>query len=107
MLPDLLQEERQERLEHHTALQDIKAVLSIASGKNFIKYLFKTMEVTELPPVGLPHDLLLDKLGSLRMGQAIYKLVAEASPDVAGAILAEIEREHNAKISKANANIDG
>ena len=88
-------EELKEQVKHHAVLQDIQAVLATKSGKNFIKYLFENLEVCELPPLGLSGDLLMDKLGCLRAGNAILKIVMEANPDVTGSILAQMERERH------------
>ena len=86
-------EELKERLKHRDALLDIQAVLVTKSGKAFIKYLFESFDVGELPPIGFSGDLLMDRLGFLRAGNAIFKIVAEANPEMAGIILGQIERE--------------
>lgn len=86
-------EEFKERVEHQTALLDIKEVLATKAGKAFIEYLFKSFEVGEIPVIGLTGDLLMDRLGFLRAGNSIFKIVAEANPEIAGMILAKIEKE--------------
>lgn len=87
------QEEIKERIEHRDALLNIRAVITTSSGRAFIKYLIKHLEVAELPDFGLEGDLLREKLGFLRAGQSIFKLISEASHMTAGSILAEVEKE--------------
>ena len=94
----LTEEELKERLEHREVLLDIQAVLATKSGKGFIKYLFKNFDVMEAPPMYLSGEMLMDKLGFLRAGNSIYKIVAEANPEIAGAIIGQIEKEKNAQI---------
>ena len=43
-------------------------------------------------------NFLHDKLGFLRAGNSIYKLVAEANAEMAATILAENEKERYAKL---------
>lgn len=85
--------DRREALEHRDALMAIRAILATNEGRVFFKYLLKNLEVGELPPIGLEGSILFDKLGFLRSGHAIWKLVAEANPKIAGEILANIEKE--------------
>lgn len=98
MSRQLSEEEIKEALEHREVLLDVQAVLATKSGRNFIKYLFKHLGVAELPELGLTGDILMDKLGFLRAGNSIFKLVAEANSEAAGLILAENERWKNAQI---------
>ncbi len=92
------QEDYAEAIEHRDALLDIRAILASASGLRFLKYLFKTLDVTELPEIGLEGNLLHDRLGFLRAGNSIFKLVAEANAEIAGDLLAKNEKERYAKI---------
>lgn len=91
-------EERAEALEHRDALLDLRAVLSSGFGRNFIKYLFKNFEVGHLPPIGFEGSLLMDKLGSLRAGRALFEIVSEADAETAGFLLAQIEKERYEKL---------
>lgn len=92
------QEEIREAIEHRDVLLALRAILATPSGKNFFKYLFKHLEVTELPPVGLEGSLLMDKIGFLRAGNSIYKLVSEADPSIAGSLIAQNEKEKYAQL---------
>ncbi len=94
----LTEEEIREAIEHRDVLLDIRAILATASGKNFFKYLFKALDVCELPEPGLDNDFLRDQLGFLRSGNAIFKLVSEANPEVAGFLLAQKEKDAHAKL---------
>jgi hypothetical protein len=82
-----------EQAEHQHVMLAIRDVLATPSGKIFIKYLLKSFEVGEMPEIGLPHDILLDKLGFLRAGNSVFKIIAEANNVEAGAILGQIEKE--------------
>lgn len=95
---DLTQEEVQDAIEHRDALLDVRAVLATISGRNFFKYLFKSFEVGVLPDYGLEGNFLHDKLGFLRAGNSIFKLVAEADAEQAATILAKIEKDRYAKL---------
>lgn len=86
-------EERREALEHRDALLDIRAILSTSHGRRFFKYLFKVLDVAELPDIGVEGPLLHERLGFLRVGHSIFKLASEANHEVSGQILAEIEKE--------------
>lgn len=95
---EIANEELRERLKHRDVLLDIQAVLATKSGKNFIKYLFESFEVGEMPAIGITGDFLMDRLGFLRAGNSIFKIIAEASPEMAGSILAQVEKEKYDKI---------
>lgn len=84
-------------------LLDIQAILATKVGKNFITYLFVNLEVGELPVIGLSGEFLLDRLGFLRAGNSIFKMVAEASPEIAGQILGHIEKVKNENNKHAQA----
>jgi hypothetical protein len=96
--PSETPEDQKEMVEHRDALLDIRAILKTASGKNFVKYLFKTLGAAELPEIGLPPEMLMDKLGFMRAGNSVFKLVAEADADEAGKLLAITEKERHAKL---------
>lgn len=100
--PVLTDYDMQELLEHQQMLQDIVSILATHPGERFIKYLFKHFEVAELPDLGLREDLLFDKLGSLRPGRALFRLISEAEPRMAGIILASVEKE---KITQERLNV--
>jgi hypothetical protein len=89
----LTKEEIKERQEHQQCLEDIRAILSSKAGRSFAKYLLKNLDVGELPEMGLSDGLLADRLGFLRAGNSIYKLMSEADHYTVGIILSEIEKE--------------
>lgn len=98
--PEITQEEYAERIEHRDALLDVRAIVSTSAGIRFFKYLFKSLEVNELPELGLEGNLLHEKMGFLRAGNSIWKLVAEANAQVAANLLAENEKESYEKLVK-------
>jgi len=87
------QETQRERQEYMTALEDIKAVVYTKPGRTLIKYLFKSLDVGEMPEIGLAENILYDRLGFIRAGNSIFELVSEANPEQAALILAEIKKE--------------
>lgn len=91
-------EERREAKEHSDALQDLREILATQSGISLFTYLFKELEVGELPELGLEGSILMDKLGSLRAGRAVFDLVSEANAEVAGAIVAKNKKDYNARL---------
>lgn len=95
---ELSQEEISEAIEHRDCLLDVRAILATTSGRNFFKYLFKHLEVNELPEIGLEGNFLMDKLGFLRAGNSIFKLIAEADAQVAANLLAQNEKDRYAKL---------
>lgn len=99
------QEERKLAAEHRDAHLDARAILATASGRRFFKYLFKNLDVGQLPELGLEGNFLHDKLGSIRAGNEIFKLIAEAHPELAGLLLAEVEKERYEQLYKEQ-NID-
>ncbi len=94
----MTEEELREALEHRNVVQDVQAVLLSSSGKNLFKYLFREFAVGDVPPDGMEGNLLHGYLGHLRAGNSIFKLASEANADVAGHLLAQIEKERYAKI---------
>lgn len=90
-------DEIKEQAEHQLVLRDIQAVIALKEGKNFIKYLFNSLGVCDMPELGLPESFLRDHLGFLRAGNSIFKIVSEASPEIAGLLLAQLEKEKNVK----------
>lgn len=90
---EIEQQDLKERLEHRDVLLAIQALLVTKPGKDFIKYLFKNFDVAVPPEFGLSGELLHDRIGFLRAGNSIFKIVAESSPEMAGSILAQIEKE--------------
>lgn len=103
------QQEREEqeleikiRTAHRDAKLDIAAVLSTLPGRRFIKYLFDSLDVGMMPDQLMEGTILHDRLGFLRAGNSIFKLVAEASPEAAGLILAELEKERYDELVRKN-----
>lgn len=89
----MTEQEIKEAIEHRDVLIAIKEIMAHPQGRVLFKYLFKHLEVAELPPMGLEGPLLMDKLGSLRVGNSIFKLACEAHPEVAAQLLAQNEKE--------------
>lgn len=92
------EEDQREALEHRDMLMDVRAVLLTSHGQSLFRYLFRNLEVTELPQMGIEGNLLHDHLGFLRAGRSIFKLAAEANPELAGQLLASVEREKHDKL---------
>lgn len=95
---DLNAEDIKIAIEHRDVLMDIRAILATTSGRNFFKYLFKNFEVTNLPELGLEGIFLHDKMGFLRAGNSIFKLVCEANAEMAASILAQNEKDRYAEL---------
>lgn len=95
-------EERRLAIEHQDTLRDLQAVLATVSGRNFIKYLFKHLEVMALPEIGLEGMLLYDRLGSLRHGRTIFNLVSQANGQLASQLLSEVEKERQDELMAEN-----
>jgi uracil phosphoribosyltransferase len=89
----MTQQELQEALDHENILKSIRVVLNRPEGRQFIKYLFKTFNALDFPPVGMNDRDLLEFMSFLRAGNSIFKIVLEASPELTGGIISEIEKE--------------
>lgn len=100
-MSDLTREEINERLEHQQMLDDVRAILKSKPGRNFVKYLFKNLDVGESVEFGLTGDILMDRLGFLRAGNSIYKIITEADAELGCSILAQLERERYAEKVKS------
>lgn len=98
MNQNLSPEDRELALEHRNAILDIQAVIGTENGRRFFKYLFKSLDVGEVPVFGLTDEFLHDRLGFLRAGNSIWKIACEANCVIAGKILAEIEKEKYEKL---------
>lgn len=96
----MTQQDLKDRLEHESILQAIQVVMSSPHGKTFIKYLFKSFNVGDLPYVGCRGEDLLELTSFLRAGNSIYKIVLEASPELTGKLLAEMEKDRADEIRK-------
>ncbi len=84
-----------EQAEYNHALKCIQVVIQTQAGRDLITYLLKSLDVNEYPVVGMTGDMLMDRMGFLRAGNSIFKLIAAATPDIAGQIVAQIEKERN------------
>lgn len=95
---------QREAIEHRDVVLDLRAILGTPAGMRFIKYLFKSFDVAQMPEEGLDGNLLYERLGVLRAGNAIFKIASEASFEHSAKLLAEIEKERY-EILYANAQI--
>jgi hypothetical protein len=91
------EQDRQEQLEHRDVLLAIGSILQSKEGREIFGYLFKNFDVAEAPEIGLTGEVLHDRLGFIRAGNSIYKLVCEADFDIAASILSKIERDRYVK----------
>lgn len=106
-MSEMSEEERQEAIEHRDVLLDIRSMLVLDSGLKFFKYLFKNLEVGEVPELGVEGNFLHDKLGFLRAGNSIFKLVCEADYEVSAKILAAIEKEKYERLNQSTSDSSG
>lgn len=95
---ELTAEEQKLAIEHRDVLLAIRAVIATKSGKVFVKYLFKSLSVAEVPEFGLEGNLLHDRIGVLRAGSSIFKIIAEANFEIAGSLVSEIQKELYAEL---------
>ena len=89
----MTEQERLEAIKHRDALLNIRAILKYSEGQKFVKYLFESLGVNELPELGLTGELLHERLGLTRAANSVFSLVSQANPVVAASLLSEIERE--------------
>lgn len=93
-------EQNKEYIEHQKVIEDIRVLLNTKAGKNFIRYLYKSFNVGELPEYGLKDLMLHEVLGFLRAGNSVFKIVSEANAEESGLILASVEKErYNEKVT--------
>lgn len=85
--------EQKEILEGRDVLLAINDILQTDSGKCLFRYLFKNLDVVALPEEGLTGDLLMERLGTLKAGRSVFKLVSQANSIEAARILSELEKE--------------
>lgn len=81
--------------EYESVLLHIRAVCATISGREFIKYLFKNLDVGVIPDAGLPENILRDHLGIMRAGTSIFELISVVEPELAGNLLSQIQKERN------------
>lgn len=84
--------ERMDR-DHNDAVVALRELLGTGYGKVVVKYLFRYLDVGEMPAPHLSEDFLMRELGRLDAGNSIFKMVAEANFETAGLILAEVQKE--------------
>lgn len=85
--------EMEEKAKHHRLLSHINALLSTISGQEFIKYLFEQFSpLANIPPFCKSEELI-ERAAFNRTGVAIYNIISEANPDMAGVILSKIRKE--------------
>ncbi len=99
----LIQKEKEERLEHQNTLTSINIMMSNPHGKRVIKYLLKSFDYGGFPPTGLRGEDLLEYTAFLRAGNSVYKMILEASPELTGDLITEMEKERqneNRKFTK-------
>ncbi len=89
-----------EATEHRDIILAVRAILATPSGMNYFKYLFKYFDVAQMPELGLEGLALHDRLGFMRAGNSIFKLVSEANFEAAASLLAMIEKERYEQLVK-------
>lgn len=87
------QQELRDQLEHQTAVVALQSIIASKDGRKVFKYLFKSLGVNELPEIGLEGDIMHQLLGHYRAGQSVFKMACEANHNIAGQLIAEIEKE--------------
>lgn len=92
----------QELIEAHKVRLAITEVLKTDEGRRIFSYLFKTLDVLELPDQSLEGNLLYEYLGFLRAGNSIYKLACEADVEITASLMAKIEREKYDRLYERN-----
>lgn len=92
-MKDKTQQTDRELLEYQAAVVALREILNDKNGRVTFKYLFKALGVNELPDVGLDGDILHQVLGHNRAGLSVFKMACEANHNVAGQLVAEIEKE--------------
>lgn len=95
---DLADQEMKDRKYHHDVKIAIQEILATKSGRFFVKYLLESFDVGNLPEYGLTGEHLMDRLGFLRAGNSVFKIAAEASPEITGQLIAQIEKERYEQI---------
>lgn len=90
-----LEKQRRENIEERDVLLAIAALIKTPEGKKLFRYLFKNLEVLNLPDKGMNEHILHEYLGFLRAGNSIYKLACRAASETASDIMAKIERERH------------
>lgn len=88
-----MDKDMREQVEHQNVLLAIASILKTKEGLDLFKYLFKSLDVAQVPPVGMEGKDLHEYLGHLRAGNSIYKLASEADYEVTGKLTAQIERQ--------------
>ncbi len=99
-----LEIERQERLEYENVIKSIQVIMSRPEGKKFLKYLLNSLDFGAFPPVGLYGEQLIEHTAFLRAGNTIYKMILEASPELTGQLITEIEKDRQDAEKKRYAN---
>lgn len=79
--------------EHEMVLDHLSDLMKLDKGRTIFKYLFKSLDVGELPERGIHGDLLFETLGFLRAGKSIFDLCSQANHKITAEILAELKKE--------------
>lgn len=87
------EQERLEYAKHQDALMNIRGLLQTKEGQKFVKYLFESLGVGELPEIGVTGEMMHERLGLTRAAQSVFSLISQANAEIAARLLAEIERE--------------
>lgn len=100
----MTKQELQEALEHQNTLSNIRTVLNVGAGREFIKYLFNSFNVGHLPPVGMRGEDLIEFMSFLRAGNTIYRILLEAAPEITGQLITELEKGKQDVQNESNQN---
>lgn len=89
-----------EKLQHDAEKQrellvHIDALMQTVSGKIFVKHLLDNFGVLELPYEFCKGEELIERLAYHRAGLAVFKLISQSNPAMAGAIIGELQKERN------------
>lgn len=93
-----LEQINKDALKHREVIIALQGILGSKDGRLFIKYLLESFDVGILPEFGLIGEQLMDRLGFLRAGNSVFKIAAEANPDITGQLIAQIEKERYADL---------
>lgn len=100
-------EDQREKIQHRDVVLHARAVLATVSGRELFKYFFNQFGVGQFPKEGLIESQLRDELGSLRAGNAFFKLASEADFEIAAKLLAQLEKDRYDLLYAQTNNVSG
>lgn len=79
-------------------LTDIRRLMTVPEGRSFFRYLIEASGVAETPVIFPDEKMTYKYMGFLEFGNSVFKLLAQADPEVSAVLFTQIIKEKNEEL---------